>query len=118
MPHNPKVLFLFKISWKTGLLKSLDLINIKISRCGFHARRKRVASQSVVRPVLNLWGIIMTELDKLIGENRASVNEASDAAGQCLAQIDKTNLETFTDAEWTKFLETIIKGYIANAVPF
>lgn len=60
----------------------------------------------------------MQNINQLISENRASVNEASDAAGQYLAQINKTNLETFTDAEWNNFLETIIKGYLVNAVPF
>lgn len=61
---------------------------------------------------------IMQNLDQLIGENAASVNEASNAAGQYLASINKVNLENFTDGEWNKFLTTIIKAYIATAVPF
>ena len=60
----------------------------------------------------------MTDEEKLVRENRASVREASDAAGQYLASINKVNLETFTDAEWNKFLETIIAAYLVNAVPF
>lgn len=60
----------------------------------------------------------MTNLDQLISENVASVNDVSEAAGQYLASINKVNLENFNDDEWNKFLKTIIKAYINTAVPF
>lgn len=57
-------------------------------------------------------------MDDEFKRHSEALDHASEMAGEILAEIGKTDLATFSEAEWNTFLKVIVKAWDEKMVPF